>query len=80
MKERTVKSLNRVKEFFKNIFHTHKWTLSRKFYFTNHNNEAYDVWYTFECQKCKRKKTIKTTGVDVFQTKFERMCKDREEK
>ena len=56
-----------LKNIFKYIFCQHEWNLSGKSCDII-NKKAYDVWYIFRCSKCGKEKTIKTKGIDVFES------------
>lgn len=58
---------NKLKSILKYIFCLHEWNLCGKSCDII-NKKAYDVWYIFRCSKCGREKTIKTKGIDVFES------------
>lgn len=56
-----------LKNIFKYIFCLHEWNLNCKSCDIK-DKKAYDVWYIFRCLKCGKEKTIKTKGIDVFES------------
>lgn len=44
----------------------HQYIPLRATYTKNANDEYYNTWFTFECTKCKKHKTIKTIGYDFI--------------
>lgn len=56
-----------IRDIFKRIFCNHEWT-TRGASWKEDDCACYDTTYIFECQKCGKKKSIYTIGLDCIKT------------
>ncbi|WP_102049577.1 hypothetical protein [Pygmaiobacter massiliensis] len=57
-----------IKDVIKRIFCSHEWATRGASWKEDNQSACYDTTYIFECQKCGKKKSIYTSGIDCIKT------------